>query len=228
LPITGGYIAEVHSGDRRDRQSFSLCHELGHTLFDNGSTGSSKCDLSGSGSENKLEERLCDSIASELLMPKDVFTKEVQDREASWNELCKIARTFQVSKEAAINRIRDLDIWHCILIMLHRTVTDTGHEKFELKGYEPSRSLALNVVGTGFLVYTVVEYLNSGGGQAFRMKNSYQASLGLSTPLLLSGHYFEAEGGRFARLLVTISQSRLRQGSDSCMSRSKQLSFYEN
>src|SRR5579859_7679124 len=33
LPVRGGYIAEVDREHSRGRQSFSLCHEMGHVLI---------------------------------------------------------------------------------------------------------------------------------------------------------------------------------------------------
>jgi hypothetical protein len=227
LPIPGGYIAEVHSGHRRERQSFSLCHELGHTLFYNGSIENSECDVSASSREAKLEERLCDSIASELLMPRKVFTEEVAKREPSWGALTDVAGTFQVSIEAAINRICDLDIWRCILMVVRPSTTTGGQETFTEERIKPCRSLGRNPIGTWILVQKILEFLASEeGGQVFRTRSTYKVDLGLSAQLSLAGQYFRVNGHRLARLLVVNSSPQLPLKESSCTANSMQLPLF--
>jgi hypothetical protein len=226
LPVPGSYIAEVHSEHRRARQSFSLCHELGHTLFDDGSNGNSKCDMATSDREHNDEERLCDAIASELLMPEDVFAREAIRREPSWNEVHEIANMFGVSGEAAVNRIRDLDIWRCVHLTLRPTTMMGVQETFAVEWIEPSESLKRNPVGTAFLVQRIMDWLHSEGSRVFRMKGPCEAALGLSTPLLLSGHYFKAGGNRFARLLAAISVPQIPLREELCAASAGQLALF--
>lgn len=227
LPVRGGYIAEIHSGHSRERQSFSLCHELGHTLFDRASGKSMECDLSLSGCESKLEERLCEQIASELLMPRRIFTNEAVIRKPGWDALCEIADIFRVSKEAAINRIQDLDIWKCLVMMLRSITTYPEQEKFELEWAQPSASLRQNVLGIHLLTQTIIGGIHSGAVQVTRItKEPCEVDLGLSTPLLLSGHSFAVGGTRFLRLMVVKPQ--LNPGLDitSCPARGEQASLF--
>ncbi len=226
LPVRGGYIAEVHSEHSRGRQSFSLCHELGHTLFDDASRGRVECDSSTFGCRDKLEESICDFIASELLMPRDIFAAEVGKRIPSWNEVCGLAGTFQVSKEAAINRIRGLDLWECVYVTLGPIVMKGDLETFALKSVHPCRSLEQHPIGTAYLVYRVIEWLHSEKQPIFRTEGPSEVDLGLSTHVLLSGQYFSVGGMRFARLLVVKSQPSSILGSGTRMKCGEQLSLF--
>jgi len=106
------YVAEVEASDRRTRQRFSVCHELGHTFFGNDSDARS----SGTPSDRErfeydLEERLCNFIAAELLMPRALFEPLVQDCFPCFDSLTMLARSFGVSIEAAARRIIALELW---------------------------------------------------------------------------------------------------------------------
>jgi Zn-dependent peptidase ImmA (M78 family) len=60
------------------RVAFSIAHEIGHTFFPNTMKGARFRDICGSDSREANElERLCDLAASELLMPIEEFTGEL-------------------------------------------------------------------------------------------------------------------------------------------------------
>ena len=59
----------------------------------------------------KREERLCDRIAAELLMPETAFLRHARLRPPSFNALTSLARIFEVSISATLIRLRESRAW---------------------------------------------------------------------------------------------------------------------
>lgn len=226
IPIPGGYIAEVHSEDERERRSFSACHELGHTLFSSESSDTAECDLSPNDHNYQREEVLCNSFAAQVLMPTAVFTAEAKRRSQTWKEVNKIAGIFEVSQEAAIRRILDLDLWKGIHMVVRPTPIGGLEETFTLEWFTPSASLCKNPIGTVVLVQKIMEWLHSGGAQVFRMSYAYEADLKLKVPIQLTGHYFSNRKGRFARLFAVILPHRQAFSTESILPATRQKSLF--
>jgi len=134
------YIAEVNARDPETRRRFSICHEIGHTLFDECPPSENNENLCENSSyESKLEERLCDAIAAELLMPRDVFSRAVRDCRPSMDAIRRVGATFHVSTFAVARRIVNLNLWPMGLLLLR------GNErsKTRLRGYWVSRSMRI-------------------------------------------------------------------------------------
>lgn len=106
------HVNETHSLSRRN---FSIAHELGHLLLDeiveqkNQFAFRSLCQASE-------EEKLCDSIASELLMPREIFNRYLDTFGNSICSVDKLANVFQVSIPSTAIRIAELSSEVCVAI----------------------------------------------------------------------------------------------------------------
>jgi Zn-dependent peptidase ImmA (M78 family) len=117
IPIEGGFILKLNSQRPPVRQKFACAHEIGHTFF---------YDLSGtrpwrpyeSMSTYWAEEDLCYQFAEEMLMPSLEISRIAGNLSPSIVSFQQMLKTFQVSIEALARRIRRLNLWHCILLVL--------------------------------------------------------------------------------------------------------------
>ncbi len=93
------------------RQRFSIAHELGHLLLQQSGLeerSSSETKHRDSFSRNH-EERLCDQIAAEILMPKDIFIKDGDKFGWSLDSLTHMSKSYQTSIPATARRMIDLN-----------------------------------------------------------------------------------------------------------------------
>lgn len=133
------YIAEVNATDPEPRKRFSLCHELGHTFFEQqAGPGVAVCD--GDTYEHWLEERICNMMAAEFLMPSSLFSGFVRSTQRNVYGIRELSSIFGVSAQTAATRIIDLDLWPLALLTLQ---TDNGKLKF--RSYKRAQSFVQQV-----------------------------------------------------------------------------------
>lgn len=133
------YIAEVNASDPEPRKRFSLCHELGHTFFDQqAGLGEVACD--GNTYEHWLEERICNMMAAEFLMPRSLFSGFVKSAHRGIRGIRELSNVFGVSAETVAKRIIDLDLWPFALLTLQK---DNGKLKFQ--SYKRARSFVQTI-----------------------------------------------------------------------------------
>lgn len=115
LPIRGGYIAEIQADHRPSRKNFSICHELAHVFFNSHGVDLDRRDICGSQNSPAMveEERLCNLLAVELLMPTDVFRQVALSLPPGFSSLTRLASAFGVSLQAALKRVVSLNLWEC-------------------------------------------------------------------------------------------------------------------
>jgi Zn-dependent peptidase ImmA (M78 family) len=108
---SGTYVASLRKGQSESRKRFTLAHELGHVIV-HASIGRRKSvtpnelfQCRATTAEEKEEERLCDLLASQLLMPQPQFTQVIQAIGVSAETIPDIARRFAVSLEAVSKRL---------------------------------------------------------------------------------------------------------------------------
>ena len=110
LPSKGGYKIVLNERHGKERQRFSLAHELGHLLLQ-------KCGISGSITDakyrdsdegNLAEEQLCDQIAAEILMPRMAFYEDGWMEGWSLKSLRTLASKYDTSLPATAVRMVDL------------------------------------------------------------------------------------------------------------------------
>jgi hypothetical protein len=116
LPVPNGFVAEVQADHSATRKQFSICHELAHVFFncEDSSSGEISCDSNSS--EAILEERLCDRVAVELLMPQEMFCAHASKLSAEFASVASLAETFRVSIQAAMKRVVELNVWPCGIV----------------------------------------------------------------------------------------------------------------
>jgi hypothetical protein len=108
MPISGelrrepdGFVVVYSSFLGAARRRFTIAHELAHAILE--STGPN-CPRTG-----KELERLCDMLATEMLMPRQVFMREVgPSSHLCWRKIDFIAGQFQTSIAATALRCAEL------------------------------------------------------------------------------------------------------------------------
>jgi len=92
---------------KKERQRYSLAHEIGHWVLKGYGFGAS---TSYHSTRNDNEERWCNSFASELLMPRDWFREDVLKISVKGflNEIFKLTTRYEVSREAFLIRITEV------------------------------------------------------------------------------------------------------------------------
>jgi IrrE N-terminal-like domain len=93
---------------RPRRARFSIAHEIGHLLLLQ-ALGHEGLELSEIDEEAYLEgERLCDFVASHLLMPRELLAAAVRERGIGRSAVRSLTDTFDVSREALFRSVAEL------------------------------------------------------------------------------------------------------------------------
>src|SRR2546423_2361838 len=104
--IDGRRIIKLNSLCSPAKQRFTLAHELGHLMLES----TTKCGPACTSDHNL--ERVCDSIAAEILMPTGGVRSFANSLgKQSPEKLSIVASHFNVSLEAAARRLVDLNLW---------------------------------------------------------------------------------------------------------------------
>jgi hypothetical protein len=107
----GTYVATLKRGQSWVRKRFTLAHEIGHVVVyrsatrPEGAVGADRLLCHAGTASNADEERLCDTVATELLMPRESFLQSMENYGVSARTIPLIARQFGVSLQAASRRI---------------------------------------------------------------------------------------------------------------------------
>ena len=123
IPLPEGYSVVINELAPGTRQNFSLAHELAHIMVleaessDQGLPKQTRYRSSASATAKwKAEERLCDAIAAELLMPEQLFTREISKFGRSLEHLPRLAKLFGASLTATAIRYSEVIPEPCHLI----------------------------------------------------------------------------------------------------------------
>lgn len=118
LPFEGGIFREngrvvvkLNCGSSMVRKKFTLAHEIGHLFLE---------AIPGLRSKRRSDvalERICDSIAAELLMPAEEAVPFIKALGSPCpHKLMLIASKFGVSQQVAAIRVRDdFKLWKCCI-----------------------------------------------------------------------------------------------------------------
>lgn len=121
------------------RKAFTCAHELGHVFYDLDSIKerSFKCtrhDVGHGKSNNILIEIRANEFASEILLPRELFIKEISNKEPSWGLIKDLANKFGTSLHATANRFVSLSHHLCWLIVVKdgaiQRFTKAEHNQF--------------------------------------------------------------------------------------------------
>lgn len=120
IPTGDGYrivLKDIKEQGVMVRQRFSYAHELGHLLLQK--TGiQKKSNLVAKhrgGNLKNQEERLCDQIAAEILMPRNAFLEDAQALGWSLKSLQGLARIYRTSIIATALRMLGLTAEPCAM-----------------------------------------------------------------------------------------------------------------
>lgn len=149
-------IVAVNNRDFERAKVFSLFHELAHLIR----RSSSLC-LIDFDERNDDEEKICDRIAAETLMPEDSFcivTDEIYSLYNEWSSVClqKIGDKFGVSAVSVLLRLYDLKI---IPKRQYQNIYKTLSDEFE----EIREALEKSRKGKNIPMKYYVKYLNQQG-----------------------------------------------------------------
>lgn len=100
--VTGrsGHRIVVKDKSSKRRRRFSIAHELGHLLLSHGGISYRGAKIA----ERKREERLCDLIAEELLMPIELFRPRAEARLRGVTAIESLATEFDTAIESTAIR----------------------------------------------------------------------------------------------------------------------------
>jgi len=131
-------VIEVNERQTEVRQRFTICHELGHTLFVNptdqqrlGFRVNAHCE----GMPFELEERLCNLTAAELLLPDDTFSVQVSTFAAGMHAVRELAEMFKVSRLSVLLRLIQLKprSWTCAVVRWQVVPSALPYPAFQIR-----------------------------------------------------------------------------------------------
>ncbi len=113
LPTADGFkvvLNEAKTRGQKIRQRFSHAHELAHLLLHCEGLNARPGEIWRHRKSNKLndEERLCDQIAAEILMPREVFVADATDVGWSIDGLKQLRELYDTSVQATASRMINL------------------------------------------------------------------------------------------------------------------------
>ena len=119
LPANEGYVVQLKATDSQGRRRFTHAHEIGHLLVEETHLGpeARRDTTTGEYGRDSEVEYLCDVAASELLMPLGLFHEALGSRRPALQDLLRLARTFDVSMEAAALRLTEAPQSDCGVIV---------------------------------------------------------------------------------------------------------------
>ncbi len=110
----------VNELERRERQRFSACHEVGHLVL--GLASNHQETPSWSYAKRDDNEIACDIFASELLMPFDAFKRDVDQEEPSFELVERLRDKYVVSFAACASRLAAVTDYPCAFVFMSSTM----------------------------------------------------------------------------------------------------------
>jgi Zn-dependent peptidase ImmA (M78 family) len=116
----GSSVIIVNELERRERQRFSVCHEVGHIVL--GLKSDHRETPPWSYSKRDENEIACDIFAAELLMPFDAFKRDVDYEEPSFELVEKLRSKYVVSFSACASRLASVTQYPCAFVTMSSSV----------------------------------------------------------------------------------------------------------
>jgi len=125
-PASSGLVVGVRAFDGVERQRFTVLHEAGHTLL----PGFAEARHYRCSGPKSREEQLCDIAASELLLPRRHFVRDLQDAAPGLAGIEALAASYGASIEATALRAVDLqrDATMRLVFRVAHKPSERGHE----------------------------------------------------------------------------------------------------
>lgn len=141
FPLAGKHIITINGNHRKERQRFTVLHEIAHIVLELPSqhhgTNMTTSDLVSYRHRPK-EEILCDVFAAECLLPYDQFRKDVEDVNVSLDAIKELANHYQASVTSTGSRFAvNCNIPCAFVLMEHGKIRYVSMSRFlrELKGW---------------------------------------------------------------------------------------------
>ena len=110
----------VNERERRERQRFSACHEVGHIVLE---LSSNHREIpSWSYAKRDENEIWCDMFAAELLMPYDKFKADADKEEPSFELIERLRLKYVTSFSATASRMASVSDYPCAFVTMNSTV----------------------------------------------------------------------------------------------------------
>jgi Zn-dependent peptidase ImmA (M78 family) len=111
----GGVLMGVNTDEKQSRIRFTIAHELAHFIFDTEQAVTVDYRNKTPLTDKPQKEKRADFFAANFLMPEEFlvedFKKEVMDAlYVTGENLKKLAEQYQVSKEAMMYRLKNLNL----------------------------------------------------------------------------------------------------------------------
>lgn len=101
------YRIAVNAQHNRGRQRFSVAHELGHAFFIPFSD-ESRYRIPGTAHDSRIEERMCNIFAANVLMPEEQFARDLEEKGISAEAVIGMADSYEVSIETTALRVTEV------------------------------------------------------------------------------------------------------------------------
>ena len=125
IPANNGFVIALNENVSESRRRYSLAHEIGHLVIqkaeDNGGDGepNHRFRKARYDHSDQQEERLCQAIAAELLMPAASFTESLDHLGYSLKNIPALAQEFASSITSTAIRYKELMPEPCLLVRWH-------------------------------------------------------------------------------------------------------------
>jgi Zn-dependent peptidase ImmA (M78 family) len=116
----GSSVIIVNELERRERQRFSTCHEVGHIVL--GLKSDHRETPAWSYSKRDENEIACDIFAAELLMPYEDFQRAVDQEEPSFELVERLRGQYVVSFSACASRLAAVTQHPCAFVTMSSSV----------------------------------------------------------------------------------------------------------
>jgi Zn-dependent peptidase ImmA (M78 family) len=116
----GSSVIIVNELERRERQRFSTCHEVGHIVL--GLKSDHRETPAWSYSKRDENEIACDIFAAELLMPFEDFKRDVDREEPSFELVERLRAKYVVSFSACASRVAAVTQYPCAFVTMSSSV----------------------------------------------------------------------------------------------------------
>lgn len=110
----------VNELERRERQRFSVCHEVAHLVL--GLSSNHEETPAWSYAKRDDSEIACDIFASELLMPFEAFKRDVDQEEPSFDLVERLRAKYVVSFAACASRLAAVTDYPCAFVFMNASV----------------------------------------------------------------------------------------------------------
>jgi hypothetical protein len=135
-PLADGSLEIVWNQDTPPtRRNFSICHELGHTLFPDAYEVVRHRSARRRDPEDELE-RLCDAAAAEILMPREEFVRDLTELDLDGDAISTLATRYAASTEATARRVATLSDRSCAVVVLTLRLKLTEERRAKQRGLD--------------------------------------------------------------------------------------------